>query len=524
MASGKPDWNRVTTIQGLSGSDFVPIKVDANGQMYIALTGQSIGVNNHPSDYFKADEAVEVNNHPSDYFKASEAIGSITNNVTVEQDSTDRVIKGVNGGSPHYIAVDTNGVLLARMKGAYSAILKDISVDATGIMLARLKGYDGSALKDVLVDSSGKIISSMQGAIVDEEILHTICDCGDDDPDTEWEDFLDLLAPTASPDYRKVGVNGIKFLIDASLTGSTHGYMDSTTDRGDLTLYIQDWVYFWFYVESLDHILASGNALTFDIGNDVSNRYAWGFTKAELQQGWNLIKCDLKNPDTTAGSIDWTDIDFMRLAVYETDPNTVDIICAIDSIQIVRRAASQGTLVDLAVNEQGRLQAQMSGDFSGQLKPIAVDASGIMKANITAQDLTVLAQRPDYGTFEEDSETGSGNTPGDLTVFSFTGGYPGVLHGGYIWITAVASYKTGSVKLVIDGVTSDELTFEKLDAYKLKAIGTHLVYSTFYDDTAFKYAISYSPGITFNTSLQIILGRIAVEYTLNAGVFLSRHT
>lgn len=145
------DGNMISVMKGDYAGALKTIKVDTNGQMYVAMTGQSIGVNNHPSDYFKASEYpadyAKSTDIPSDYFKADESA----------------VMKGDDAGTKRLVAVDTSGIMLSRMKGAYGGVLKDILLDNTGIMLSRMKGSFGGALKDISLDTDGNMISVMKG-------------------------------------------------------------------------------------------------------------------------------------------------------------------------------------------------------------------------------------------------------------------------------------------------------------------------------------------------------------------------
>lgn len=145
------DGNLTSVMKGDYAGALKTIKVDTNGQMYVAMAGQSIDVANHPSDYFKASEYpadyAKNTDIPSDYFKSDESA----------------VMKGDDDGTKRLVAVDTSGIMLSRMKGAYGAVLKDILLDDTGIMLSRMKGSFGGALKDISLDTNGNMISVMKG-------------------------------------------------------------------------------------------------------------------------------------------------------------------------------------------------------------------------------------------------------------------------------------------------------------------------------------------------------------------------
>ncbi|MBW2649065.1 MAG: hypothetical protein JRC53_04520, partial [Deltaproteobacteria bacterium] len=93
------------------------------------------------------------------------------------------VMKGTDGTTLQTVKLDVDGTLLAKLvggivdvgtittvedkdrnvKGYDGAAYKPIAVDADGIMLARLKGFDGSQLRDVLVDADGQIITVLRG-------------------------------------------------------------------------------------------------------------------------------------------------------------------------------------------------------------------------------------------------------------------------------------------------------------------------------------------------------------------------
>jgi hypothetical protein len=148
VSSGRPDFHPTMLLEGKHDTQLIPVLVDANGQMYIVMTGQEI----------------EVNNLPDDYFKSGENVGGIDSNVTVDQSAKDRDMIGIDGTSRRQVAVDSYGIMLARMKGAYGGALKDIAVDDTGIMLARLKGVFGDALKDIKVDVDGQMIAVIKGS------------------------------------------------------------------------------------------------------------------------------------------------------------------------------------------------------------------------------------------------------------------------------------------------------------------------------------------------------------------------
>lgn len=148
MAKSAPDYYSSVSIAGKFGDQMIPVLVDATGQMYIALTGQEVDVANLPADYFKKDESIGT-------------IAGSEVNLTVDQENSDRLIQGKEGANTRYIAVDGNGIMLARMKGSFGGLLKDIAVDTTGHMITLIQGDGVGGLQTVKVDATGHLLTDI---------------------------------------------------------------------------------------------------------------------------------------------------------------------------------------------------------------------------------------------------------------------------------------------------------------------------------------------------------------------------
>ena len=166
MAHGAPDYYDRSLIQGKYGNDFIPVKVDADGQMFISMTGQAIQVDNLPIDYLTEGGNVAipagtgVTNLPTDYLTEG---GNVA--IPAGTDVNDMPpVQGEDAGTPHVIAVDSTGVMLARMKGAYGAFLRDIAVDDSGVMLSQMKGMYGGNPVNMALDSDGNMTAKMKGS------------------------------------------------------------------------------------------------------------------------------------------------------------------------------------------------------------------------------------------------------------------------------------------------------------------------------------------------------------------------
>jgi len=120
MSSGRPDYHPTMLLEGKHGAELIPVLVDANGQLYIVMTGQAITVTD-----------------------------------VLAMTDKDRDIRGLDGVTKRAVAVDAAGVILARMKGYDGANLQDVKVDTLGYMLAKMTGLDGATLRTVAVDADG---------------------------------------------------------------------------------------------------------------------------------------------------------------------------------------------------------------------------------------------------------------------------------------------------------------------------------------------------------------------------------
>ena len=120
MSSGRPDFHGTMLFEGKYGTELKPVLVDANGQLYIVMTGVAPGTE-----------------------------------LTVFQAEKDRDIIGLEGSTRRQIAVDASGIILTRLQGSYGGALKDVAVDPDGLILAAIKGdYEGT-LKTVAVTDVG---------------------------------------------------------------------------------------------------------------------------------------------------------------------------------------------------------------------------------------------------------------------------------------------------------------------------------------------------------------------------------
>ncbi len=124
-----PDWLRGIALVGKSGTSYVPVAVDANGQLYIILTG-----------------APEI---------------TIPGNVNVNDLNTLKQIQGSDGANYRTARVDASGQFIMVPRGNSGNYM---SVDASGFLTAIMKGQPALGVPlSVAVDGSGQIIMVPRG-------------------------------------------------------------------------------------------------------------------------------------------------------------------------------------------------------------------------------------------------------------------------------------------------------------------------------------------------------------------------
>jgi len=530
MARGKPDYHRATVIEAQKGTAFQPVLLDESGHMFIALTGQEIAVNNLKTDYFKKGEAVvasgdvSVNNLKTDYFKDGEAVGSITNNVTVDQENSDRVLKGTEGENKRYISVDSAGVLLARLKGAFGEVLKDIkvdidgiilsrmqgrangsakdiAVDGSGVMLARMQGDSTEGLKDVYVDTTGKMVARVQGVGGGLEPLFTVDDGGDEDLISDWVEYEDGLDPEDLQDFGKEGQHSMKLGIDVSLHGSDTAIWLKSVSVGDMAQYKDMKIYIWLYFQTIDYLSTGPIAFQYLIGTDSSNYIYFNRRKTSFNQGWNLLEIDLTDTTGTLGTIDWTNIGYQSIGVLCVTDNTHDFYVVIDLIAVVKENPVKGSLIDVATDKDGLMLSKLVGSYGELHKPINADRHGNLRTNLTDQGLWTVVANQFRGHLQSKRVYRTHPEIGVSILCDIKG--PGIVMGGSCIHLANASHKSCYVRFTCDGNIFHTLSFEDLYTYNYTKAWEYVPHLTLFDDSNYIYSVSFPNNLSFESQFKV---------------------
>ena len=168
------------------------------------------------------------------------------------------------------------------------------------------------------------------------EILEILDDCGDTSDISNWGGFYDGLDPVDETTIVKQGGHSMKLGIDADKNAATNAFWLNEVSYGDLSAYQHDWLYVWGYFPTLDYVVADGTALQLQVGSAAGEYVYFAFAKSEFSIGWNLLKCDIENPSGSVGVVDWTNIDHVRLYVFEVVGNTHDFVIYINVFMFVR--------------------------------------------------------------------------------------------------------------------------------------------------------------------------------------------
>lgn len=168
------------------------------------------------------------------------------------------------------------------------------------------------------------------------EILEVLDDCGDTSDISNWSENDDGLAPVDNQVYVKEGSHSMALGVDASLVGGIAAYWVNSISLGDLSQYQNDWGYLWFYLPTLDHFNTGAVCLRYYLGSGATDYIRFSWAKGDLSVGWNLLKCDFDNPESSGGTVDWSAIDYQNIRIIEKTGNTDDFTLYVDSIMLVR--------------------------------------------------------------------------------------------------------------------------------------------------------------------------------------------
>lgn len=168
---------------------------------------------------------------------------------------------------------------------------------------------------------------------------------------------------------------------------------------------------------------------------------------------------------------------------------------------IVSAGKYDDTYVPIAVDVSGAILALMKGAHDSVLKTIAVDSDGIMKANLSVQDLDFLTVRPAYGAAEVEAGSQAISYSTTYTVVSISG--RGVIYFGWIFTPGATAANQETMEVWVDGVkvlSSDMLTIYQNEMF---TPGSGLLYVVGWDREHTRYRVCFTPGLTFEATFEL---------------------
>lgn len=79
----------------------------------------------------------------------------------------------------------------------------------------------------------------------------------------------------------------------------------------DMSAYQSGRLHLWLYVEDTSKL--NDDSIWLELGNDASNRLRWRIRKTQLTNGWNELHLKMSRYNDTAGTVDYSNVNFFRL-------------------------------------------------------------------------------------------------------------------------------------------------------------------------------------------------------------------
>lgn len=162
----------------------------------------------------------------------------------------------------------------------------------------------------------------------------------------------------------------------------------------------------------------------------------------------------------------------------------------------------------VAVDEHGNLLGLLQGHFDSVVKTIAVDADGVMKANLVAQQLTRAITKLSHG--EAIRGAWAVTVPALTQLEIFNSDMEGIMYGGFNYLAATADHSADVLEFKIDGNIALQITWRQLNERGLVFPISALMYLLVYDNVFYKYSAGFMGGLTFESN-------ITFNYTNNHG-------
>mgnify|MGYP000585218512 CR=1 FL=1 len=124
----------------------------------------------------------------------------------------------------------------------------------------------------------------------------------------------------------------------------TGAYVCETLKRGvaaviqrtsgiDMSAYQSGRLHLWLYVDDTSKL--NDDSIWLELGNDASNRLRWRIRKTQLTNGWNELNLKMSRYNDTAGTVDYSNINFLRLYPDGGSTQSDTFTIKLDDIRVV---------------------------------------------------------------------------------------------------------------------------------------------------------------------------------------------
>jgi len=524
MPAGLPDWFKSVRLTGKYGLQLIPVAVDENGNLYAVIKGTDGTTLRTVKLDVDGSILAKLVGGTIDTANVSGAvdIGSVADKERVVSGSVDvgtvndkdRNVKGYDGAAYKPIAVDADGIMLARLKGFDGSQLRDVLVDADGQIITVLRGKNGNY---VLVDENGYLTSILKGAdrsgnlrnlLVDEEgrIEGTFKGRYTNPFDLVLDLPFDEGEGSVAYDQSLYGNNGT--IYGATWTRGRSGWalsFDGVDDRVEVPhsdeLNIAEGnkitITMWAYLTGWQEGYPAG--VVIDKRTENQANYNWEFNENVMSMRvhaegtiysacvphsfntWNFYAMVLDG-DVLKGYLNG-ELKATVTGVATSGTNTVDLhigetaegVCRtkgiIDEVRIYSRALTDEEIRELyegrptlRVDRNGNLSALLYGKLGNVFKPVELDSLSNLKINISSQELDRIIQRASLGWCKSATPSGTVAAGGEVDAFSVSGA-------GY-FIYAFLQFNNAAMKFsfIFDDATEYwELSINQMKNYGFKA-------------------------------------------------------
>lgn len=185
-------------------------------------------------------------------------------------------------------------------------------------------------------------------------------------------------------------------------------------------------------------------------------------------------------------------------------------------------AGKYGTkYIAIELDESGAILALMKGAHDSVPKTIAVDNDGVMKANISVQDLAELITRPKYGAANAADVDLDDQAPGPIQCASISG--KGMLYWGFIGWEANEDHYTDQLKITVDGNLIMQRNPYNALVWNRTQQRSSTAFLERFDAQNYQYGFGFSYGLTFETTLLIeVLNNGSSNIDIEGGIIYAK--